>query len=299
MTKRFVHSDQFSKVFSTYDLVKKTATLKASEEFNGNSIFYVCDASYGNWIYAQGHLYGSTDNDSSINDLYQIIEEDELVYAGLFNDIYDKLGNSSLIPGDHIDISNGVISATYPVASTSINGLMSSADKTKLDGLVNYVLPIASSSELGGIKVGNGLSIDNTTGILSTSIFIPTKTSEIINDSSFVSSEYVSTVSNVSIYAIAATPIVDKTQDSVNQFAIDPNKMYMFGTRTSLTITLNPGNSDIVNEYMFQFTSESVATTLNVPSSVTWLKEPDIQTGKKYAVSIENNLGIIGEWNNE
>ena len=50
---------------------------------------------------------------------------------------------------------------------------------------------------------------------------------------------------------------------------------------------------------MFQFTSGSVATTLNVPSSITWLKDPDIQTGKKYLVSIENNLGIIGEWNNE
>jgi len=62
---------------------------------------------------------------------------------------------------------------------------MSSTDKNKLDGLVNYVLPIASSTDLGGIKVGNGLSISND-GILSTSIFVPTKTSELINDSSFV-----------------------------------------------------------------------------------------------------------------
>jgi len=94
-------------------------------------------------------------------------------------------------------------------------------------------------------------------------------------------------------------PVIDKTSDSFSSFAIDANKMYMFGTRSSLTITLNAGESGIVNEYMFQFTSGSTATTLNVPSSVTWLKDPDIQTNKKYAVSIENNLGVIGEWGNE
>lgn len=97
------------------------------------------------------------------------------------------------------------------------------------------------------------------------------------------------------------TYVIDKTSDtSTNTFEIAPNKMYMFGTRESLTITLAaPSDNTIVNEYMFQFTSGSTATTLNVPASVVWLKDPDIQTGKKYAVSIENNLGIIGEWDNE
>ena len=45
---------------------------------------------------------------------------------------------------------------TYNVATTSANGLMSSSDKTKLDGIAkganNYVLPMASSSILGGVK---------------------------------------------------------------------------------------------------------------------------------------------------
>ena len=114
-----------------------------------------------------------------------------------------------------------------------------------------------------------------------------------------IDSDIISSVPDVSLFAIAATPIVDKTQDSANQFAIDPNKMYMFGTRTTLTITLNQGDPNIVNEYMFQFTSGSTATSLYVPNTVKWLKEPDIQTGKIYAVSIENNLGVIGEWSNE
>jgi hypothetical protein len=75
--------------------------------------------------------------------------------------------------------------------------------------------------------------------------------------------------------------------------------MYRFGNRTGLTINLAPGRENIVNEYMFQFTSTSVPTTLTVPSAVKWLKDPEIKSDKTYMVSIENNLGIIGEWGNE
>lgn len=53
--------------------------------------------------------------------------------------------------------SNAVFTdTTYGVASTTVNGLMSSTDKSKLDGIASgankYVLPTASSSVLGGVK---------------------------------------------------------------------------------------------------------------------------------------------------
>ena len=55
-------------------------------------------------------------------------------------------------------------STSYSNATTSADGLMSSSDKTKLDGVAtsanNYSLPTASGSTLGGIKIGTGLSID-------------------------------------------------------------------------------------------------------------------------------------------
>ena len=54
-------------------------------------------------------------------------------------------------------------------ATSSSAGLMSAADKAKLDGIAtganNYTLPTASSSTLGGVKVGTNLSISN--GVLS------------------------------------------------------------------------------------------------------------------------------------
>lgn len=51
-----------------------------------------------------------------------------------------------------------------PVAdATKANGsgLMLNSDKTKLDSLSNYTLPIADSTTLGGIKIGSGLNIDS------------------------------------------------------------------------------------------------------------------------------------------
>lgn len=52
-------------------------------------------------------------------------------------------------------------------ATTSEAGLMSAEDKTKLDGLNNYVLPEATTDVLGGVKVGAGLIVQD--GKLTTS----------------------------------------------------------------------------------------------------------------------------------
>lgn len=46
-------------------------------------------------------------------------------------------------------------------ATTTTNGVMSAADKVKLDSLSNYTLPTADSTTLGGIKIGSGLNIDS------------------------------------------------------------------------------------------------------------------------------------------
>lgn len=60
---------------------------------------------------------------------------------------------------------------TYGAASQSANGLMSAADKKKLDGIANgannftYSLPTASATVLGGVKTGS--NITNTSGVLS------------------------------------------------------------------------------------------------------------------------------------
>lgn len=58
---------------------------------------------------------------------------------------------------------------TYNAATTSANGLMTSAMVIKLNGIAEgankYSLPTASSSTLGGVKIGNNINISN--GVIS------------------------------------------------------------------------------------------------------------------------------------
>lgn len=86
--------------------------------------------------------------------------------------IVDK--QDTLVPGANISIDeNNVISiygiSQYQEATTEDAGLMSAEDKEKLDNIAenanNYVLTPATQETLGGIIVGDNLTIDN--GILS------------------------------------------------------------------------------------------------------------------------------------
>ena len=81
---------------------------------------------------------------------------------------------------------------------------------------------------------------------------------------------------------------------------IQPNVLYVWGEVTELDITLMPPtNPSIVNEYMIQFTSGEVATTLILPSEIKWMSTPIIQANKVYQISIVNNLAVMGEFGNE
>jgi hypothetical protein len=65
----------------------------------------------------------------------------------------------------------GANATTTAVATSSANGLMSSTDKAKLDGIASgankYSLPAATASALGGVKIGS--NITNSSGLISIS----------------------------------------------------------------------------------------------------------------------------------
>ena len=70
--------------------------------------------------------------------------------------------------GTNLSMNGEVLNATdttYSAATQSANGLMSAADKKKLDGIAAganaYSLPTASASTKGGVKVGAGLTISS------------------------------------------------------------------------------------------------------------------------------------------
>jgi hypothetical protein len=78
--------------------------------------------------------------------------------------IVSKQNNDALVWDGSI-WTNKPLTSVIPLATTSVPGLLAPTDKSKLDGLTNYVLPIASSSALGGVKVGSTLTIDGS-GVL-------------------------------------------------------------------------------------------------------------------------------------
>lgn len=75
---------------------------------------------------------------------------------------------------------------------------------------------------------------------------------------------------------------------------IQPNRYYIFGEKASLTITLAAGQEGKLAEYMFEFTSGTTPTTLNLPESVKWMGDNTIEASKTYQVSIVNNIAVLG-----
>lgn len=81
---------------------------------------------------------------------------------------------------------------------------------------------------------------------------------------------------------------------------IAPNVLHVWGEMSALTITLGAGVEGRVNEYIVQFASGATATTLTLPSTLTWAKDlEDVVDGvfvpaasATYQVSIVNGLAI-------
>lgn len=86
-------------------------------------------------------------------------------------------------------------------------------------------------------------------------------------------------------------PVVTMTASTAD---LTPNTYYKWGEAAALDITLaEPADTGVTNEYCFEFVSGETGTTLSVPDTVKWVKEPEIEAGKTYQVSILNGVGVI------
>lgn len=113
---------------------------------------------------------------SSANGLMSSADKNKLDNIGINTNDYvlpkatsSVLGGVIISAGLSIDsmgfltVDTSQIKANIGVVTTSNNGLMSPIDKIKLDGITAYTLPNATANTLGGIKVGTGLSISSGT----------------------------------------------------------------------------------------------------------------------------------------
>ncbi|MBR6516414.1 MAG: hypothetical protein IKT40_06115 [Bacilli bacterium] len=92
---------------------------------------------------------------------------------GFYKVTVDSLGHVSgtaaVTKADITGLGIPAQDTTYSAATTSASGLMSAADKKKLDGIAEgannytYTLPNATSSILGGVKIGSNINVSNGT----------------------------------------------------------------------------------------------------------------------------------------
>ena len=82
------------------------------------------------------------------------------------------------------------------------------------------------------------------------------------------------------------------TNDTI--FTLTPNVFHIWGEVESLDLDLGEAESDIMNNYIFQFTSGEVPTTLILPDTIKWVNDtPEIEANMIYQCSIINNMGVI------
>lgn len=156
LSKQFIH-------FQT-----KSAFNEQKENISDTSIAFIKETGE---IYTHDKLYGSisvastTANGLMPKEHYSIIDKESN------NQFVTELSNNVSTTADKVYIQyksryfgNNLKYAKMCniLSATSTNaGVMSAADKVKLDSLSNYTLPTANSSTLGGIKIGSGLNIDS------------------------------------------------------------------------------------------------------------------------------------------
>lgn len=111
-------------------------------------------------------------NHSSTKTTYGVADASYYGHVKIGSNITNSDGTISLTKANVVaalGYTPPTANTTYSAATTSAAGLMSAADKSKLDSIASganaYTLPTASNSTLGGVKVGNNITL--TSGILS------------------------------------------------------------------------------------------------------------------------------------
>lgn len=148
------------------------------------------------------------------------------------------------------------------------------AEKNKLAGLKNYTLPTATSSVLGGVKVGSNLSISS--GVLSATV--PTKVSQLTNDNGYQTSTQVNSAITSKGYQTASQ--VESAITSKGYITSIPSE---YVTDTELTAkgyqTASQVNNAITSKgYITEADIDSPTTTITIAASA-WT------TDNKYTIS--------------
>lgn len=190
---------------------------------------------------------------------------------------------------------------------------MADIKRVTVDGVTYNIAGSGGGGEGGGaVDSVNGMTGDVVldaadVGALPDNTVIPTKTSDLTNDSGFLTSVPVTSVNGETGAVVLdaddvgaeakITEVTIATDGAVTQ-ALDANKIYHFtGALTSLTITLNAVANGIA-QYHFDFLSGTTAPTLTMPAAVVMPDGFAVEASKRYEVDVLNGYGAVMSWAN-
>lgn len=207
-----------------------------------------------------------------------------------FSGVYDDLTGRPAIPSQTSDLANN---SGY-ITSSALSGYVKSVNGTAPDssgnvtisvsgggssGGGNYTLPTASSSTLGGVKVGSGLTI-NTSGVLSADVTASTLTAYAkITDLSAVAKtgSYNDLTNKPTIPAAYTLP--NATSSTLGGVKVGSNISVSNGTisiaKSNVTSALGytpatTNNASFTSTTMVQ--TLTVSSVLNIPGGSIWIE---------------------------
>lgn len=161
-------------------------------------------------------------------------------------------------------------------ATQSAAGYMSAADKTKLDGLSNYTLPVATTARLGGVKAGSGVEVDN-----SGTISVPTATatndglmpytsfSQVQNNSNEIG--YLRSIVNT---IIAYNPTLLPSYDIAVSIFPDTFELQCNNISSSGGTISESQHVDVTHLYAYSYLTPGTVSEVD-PSAITWNLDND------------------------
>lgn len=214
---------------------------------------------------------------------------------------YNDLSNKPTIPSAVTETT--VSGWGFTKNSGTITKVQANGTDVASSGTAN--IPAASTSKYGVTKLSSATNSTSTS--LAATASAVKSAYDLANgkQDKLTSGTNIKTINNTSLLGsgnIAISPaysLVSKGTSGTTA-TLNPNTFYVWGTVSSLTLTLGTEVSGVANEYLFQFTSGTTATTLSLPSTVKWVggEAPEIEANTTYQISIVNNLGVIGAFPN-
>lgn len=215
-----------------------------------------------------------TDVKADIGDLEDLETEDKSSLVGAINEAAQSGGGGGTSPSPYTSNPSSLGTASAGSSSKYSRG--------------DHVHPMPSASDVGALP-------SNTV--------IPSKTSDLTNDSGFITSAPVTSVNGntgaVTLNAddvgaeTAITEVTIATDGAVTQ-ALAQNTWYHFtGDLTSLTVT---ASAPTAGRYQFDFISGSTAPTLTIPDSWTIPNQFIIEPNARYKIVVEEGFMYLNKW---